>query len=47
LARQDVTDFGKVGSRDVTVKVQSNGRAENIQAKWTCQKALLTVRTSH
>ena len=47
LARRDVTDFGKVESRDVNVKVQANGRAENIQAKWTCQKALLTVRTSH
>jgi hypothetical protein len=46
LVRQDVTNVGKTSSHDVTVKVQANGRTENIQAKWTCQKALLTVQTS-
>jgi hypothetical protein len=44
LARQDVTDLGRTSSHDVTVNVQANGRAENVQAKWTCQKELLTVR---
>lgn len=47
LARQDVTDFGKISSRDVTVKVEASGRAETIEGKWNCQKALLAVQTSH
>lgn len=49
LGRQVVTDFGKVISHDVTVKVQASGRAENIQAQWSCQMGLptVTVRYSH
>ena len=43
LERQDVTDFGKVISRDVAVKVRASGRAENIQAQWNCQMGLPTV----
>ena len=47
LERQDVTDFGKTLSRDVTVKVQANGRAERVPAQWTCQKSLMTVKVRY
>lgn len=47
LARQEVTDLGKTISHDVAVKVRAGDHAEHLQAKWTCQKALLTVRTAH
>ena len=30
-------------TRDVTAKVEVNGRAESIPANWTCQKSLMTV----
>ena len=43
LERQDVTDIGKTMTRDVTAKVEVNGRAESIPANWTCQKSLMTV----
>jgi len=46
LVRQNVKEFGKTSSHDVTVKVQSDGRVENIQAKWTCQKAMVAVRSA-
>jgi len=49
LERQDVMDIGKTISRAITVRVQTNGRAENVPAQWTCQKSLMTVtvRYSH
>jgi len=47
LARQDVTDPGKVISHDVTVGVHAAGRAERLQAKWNCQSTLMTVRVAH
>jgi hypothetical protein len=47
LARQAVMDLGKTISHDVTVEVQASGRAEHLQAHWTCQKSLLTVQTAH
>jgi hypothetical protein len=47
LLRQDVTELGKTISHGVTVKIQASGRAEHLQANWTCQRSLLTVRTAH
>lgn len=48
LARQDVTDVGKANSRDVTVRVRAGGRAERLQATWTCQShQLMKVQIVH
>jgi hypothetical protein len=47
LARQAVTNVGKTISHDLTVEIQATGRAEHVQAHWTCQKSLVTVQTAH
>ena len=47
LARQGVTQPGQTISRDVSVHVSIGDRTELLEASWTCQSALVTVRTRH
>lgn len=44
LLREPVTDPSRTDSHDVSVEVETRGRAEHLQATWTCQAALITVR---
>ena len=47
IKREPVNDLSHTVSHDVTVQVKSNGRHQPLQATWTCQAALITVRTAH
>ena len=44
LGRQSVPDAGKTISHTANVTIEAGGHVEHLQADWTCQKALMTVR---
>lgn len=47
LVRESVTDFGKTISKDVRVRVVAGRRTEELEANWTCQSSLPTLRVIH
>lgn len=46
LTRANVTDPFHTVPHDVSIEVEAQGRLEQLQARWTCQAALITVHSA-